>query len=113
MNKLNFKEILNLHMGENDARAATIGDYFILLLLNLWEEGESFSGKRPFGNSGWEYELYKPLLKAGVIEGSIDECGDVEGVDIKAAWHIVNSTLQCWCTHNRGQSYGAVNKKHI
>ncbi len=32
----------------------TIRDYFLRLVEQLWMEGEGFSGKRPFGNSGWE-----------------------------------------------------------
>lgn len=49
----------------------TIRDYFKALLDRLWEQGEGFSGKRPFGNSGWEYDLQRPLVMAGVIAGTI------------------------------------------
>ncbi len=35
-------------------------------------EGEGFSGKRPFGNSCWESDLYWPLAKADVIEGGTE-----------------------------------------
>ena len=45
-------------MGKNDIGAKTIGEYFEKLLLTLWDEQEDFSGKRPFGNSGWEYDVY-------------------------------------------------------
>jgi len=53
--------ILSIEMVDNDANADTIRDYLKVLLSTLWEEGESFSGKRPFGNSGWEYELLDTL----------------------------------------------------
>jgi hypothetical protein len=43
----------------------TVRDYLKGLLQNLWIEGEGFSGKRPFGNSGWEYDLYQPLIAVG------------------------------------------------
>lgn len=55
----------------------TVRDYLRVLLTTLWSEQEEFSGKRPFGNSGWEYDLYAPLIKAGHIEGSLDEDGYV------------------------------------
>lgn len=49
----------------------TIRSYFKLLLSTLMAEGESFSGKRPFGNSGWEGNLELPLVKAGCIGGTV------------------------------------------
>ena len=33
----------------------------------VWEDRECFNGKRPFGNSGWEEDLYT-LVKAGYVE---------------------------------------------
>lgn len=53
----------------------TIRDYLRELLETLWAEGAGFSGKRPFGNSGWEHDLYKPLVQHGFIEGQLDEEG--------------------------------------
>lgn len=49
----------------------TIRGYFKAMLDKLWEQGEGFSGKRPFGNSGWEADLQRPLVLAGVIDGTI------------------------------------------
>jgi hypothetical protein len=57
----------------NDASAATIRDYLITLLSDLWRDGEGFDSKRPFGNSCWESDLYVPLVKAGIVPGEIDE----------------------------------------
>jgi hypothetical protein len=59
--------ISEIKLEENDAGASTIGEYLGTLLLTLWQEGESFNGKRPFGNSGWEYDVYRGLIKAGVV----------------------------------------------
>lgn len=50
----------------------TVREYMIELLSVLWEEEEGFSGKRPFGNSGWQAEVYIALIQAGVIEGNVD-----------------------------------------
>jgi hypothetical protein len=46
----------------------TIKDYLIVLLSELWIQREGFSGKRPLGESGWEYDLYVPLARAGLIK---------------------------------------------
>ena len=64
--------VLDLPMGDNDANAATVRGYLKALLTKLWEEGEGFSGKRPFGNSGWERDLHFPLVKAGRVAGEIE-----------------------------------------
>lgn len=72
MPKFNSAEILNLKMQANDAGASTIREYLGALLSAVWSEGESFSGKRPFGNSGWEYELYAALVTAGALKGDED-----------------------------------------
>lgn len=74
------EEILDLPMEENDAGAATIRDYLKALLRVLWREGESFGGKRPFGNSGWEWELYKTLAANCVIDVLFDDYGDMEEI---------------------------------
>ena len=47
----------------------TVREYLHKLLETLWIEGEGFSSKRPFGNSGWENDLIIPLVKAGFVEG--------------------------------------------
>jgi hypothetical protein len=85
MSKFDGKAILAIEFecDELDGRV-TIGGYLIKLLETLWEEGEGFSGKRPFGNSGWERDLYKPLIAAGVIRGELDEDGYIERVDDSA-----------------------------
>ncbi len=83
-------EILKLKIGDCDAgEGLTIADYFKKLLITMWREGESFSGKRPFGNSGWEYDVYKPLIVAGVVEGSLDEYGFVETLDEPKAVELI------------------------
>lgn len=79
--KYDGAKILALPMDPNDAEAETVGTYLIALLRRVWDEGESFSGKRPFGNSGWDYDLAKPLISAGVIRGELDTDGYVEKCD--------------------------------
>jgi hypothetical protein len=71
-------DIFDLPMEDNDAGADTIGQYFKLLAIEVWREGEGFSGKRPFGNSCWESDVYRALAKSGVIESTTDQWGDIE-----------------------------------
>ncbi len=71
-------DVLDIPLGENDANAATIRDYLKALLRKLWEEEEGFSGKRPFGNSGWAYDFDDALARAGKVSGTQDEDGRYE-----------------------------------
>lgn len=64
------KEILELKFESTDlGREITIKDFFKELLITLFKKGEGFSGKRPFGNSGWDYDLCVCLAQNGVIDG--------------------------------------------
>jgi hypothetical protein len=76
--------VLHLPMGDNDANAATVGEYLGLLLSTLWLEKEGFSGKRPFGNSSWDMDVYIALSKAGLCELELDEDGYVESFSHEA-----------------------------
>lgn len=88
-------EVLAIPMKpSNDAEAGTVKEYLIKLLLELWEKGEGFSGKRPFGNSGWEYELYLPLLTAGAVAGKLDEEGYIQEVDTDAANTLIFDAIE-------------------
>lgn len=88
-------EVLSIQMQpENDAEASTIKEYLIKLLTELWEKGEGFSGKRPFGNSGWEYELYLPLVKAGAVNGKLDSEGYIQEVDTDAANTLIFDAIE-------------------
>lgn len=59
------EEILDLPMAENDSGADTIRGYLKALLHKLWDEDEGFSGKRPFGNSGWYRDLIDTVDESG------------------------------------------------
>lgn len=91
----NPAEILALPMPQpNDAIAATIGDYLVNLLALLWAEGECFSGKRPFGNSGWDWDLYPPLIAAGLVSGELDEDGYIDTVDEPGADALIVAAIE-------------------
>lgn len=83
------KEILDLPMQQpNDAKAETVRQYLAKLLTKVVDEGECFSGKRPFGNSGWEHQLHFPLVQAGLVEGQIED-GYLEDHDDAKAHKLI------------------------
>lgn len=90
-------ELLGLKIQTNDFDEITVAEFFAKLLQALWHEGEGFSGKRPFGNSGWEYDLARAIGVAGgfpvVNVGSNDEPEwDLEDED--AAMKAIASLLR-------------------
>jgi len=67
----------------------TVKEWLQELLCIVWMEKDEFSGKRAFGNSSWEYELYDVLVKHRIIIGILDEDGFVEDCDDKLANKII------------------------
>lgn len=86
--------VLDLPMQANDADAATVRDYMKALLLTLLAEGEGFSGKRPFGNSGWDWDMHIPLVKAGLVRGTIDDDGYIEEHDSEKADEMIVAAVR-------------------
>lgn len=91
---LDGRRILDLPMEDNDTGAKTVREYLKELLSQVWGEREGFSGKRPFGNSGWEGELEAALVSAGAVDGVLDEDGYLESVDEQAAYEAINSAIE-------------------
>lgn len=68
------RQILDLAMlPDNDAGAATVRDYLVALTSEVWDRVDAFNGKRPFGNSGWVWDLYGALVQGGATPGRMDE----------------------------------------
>ena len=87
--------ILNVEMNfQNDANAKDIRSYLKALLYTLWNEGEGFSGKRPFGDSGWDYELYKALIINGNVNGKLDSDGYIDTVDKTEADKLIFKAIE-------------------
>lgn len=75
-------EVLAVPLGnETDSGATDIRGYLKALLATLYRDGEDFSGKRPFGNSGWRYDLYIALGLAGMIDVTFDEDGYIDTLE--------------------------------
>lgn len=85
--KNNMKELpieaLDVKIDDEDFKG-TIREFFKELAIMVWTEGEGFNGKRPFGNSGWSYMVYKPLIKEGMLKGELDEYGYLQDYDPNA-----------------------------
>jgi len=84
MTEVTMEQVLDCPMSENDADAKTVRDYLGKLLLTVWIDGEDFDGKRPFGNSSWELEVYAALAENALIEASKDEWNDWDYNDAHA-----------------------------
>ena len=82
-------------MRANDAGADTVRDYLLTLLGGVWTEQEGFNGKRPFGTSGWECDLFEPLADAGLIAATYDEEGfiDYASIDEPAARKLIDAAI--------------------
>ncbi len=75
----------------------SVREYLRMLLMGVWDEGECFNGKRPFGNSGWESDIYDPLVKAGFIDGTINQHGYAVLDDKKRAHAFVQDLILAMC----------------
>lgn len=94
LTKYDGKAVLAVMVEQSDLEGAmTVRQYLGALLSTLWEEGERFGGKRPFGNSGWEYDLYRPLVKAGIIEGQLDDDGDILDVNSGQGYDAIQAAI--------------------
>jgi hypothetical protein len=99
MNKfthMELNEILALPVMRRDLdEEISIRQYLYDLMSTLWTETDGFDGKRPFGNSGWDYEVYASLIKHGLIPGSLDEDGYIEKMDeVEANNFVINNILK-------------------
>lgn len=81
---------LDLEIYSDDLnQSLTLREYFKKLLTQLWIDEESFNGKRPFGNSGWQYDVYTALIKHGLIEGKLDSDGYIDELDEYVAQQFI------------------------
>lgn len=87
------REVLDLTLDDNDSGETTVRGYLIKLLAMVWEDGEGFNGKRPFGNSGWQSDFDKAFIKAGWVTGRLDEDGWVDEVDDEQVDALIASAI--------------------
>ena len=87
---------LDVKFQSDDLGEITFREYFHKLLQTLWYEDEGFSGKRPFGNSGWSWDLIRGLVANGLVEGSFDEFGDVD-LNVVGATNLIETMISVMC----------------
>ena len=69
--KMRVDQVLDLKIKDSVlGESVSIRKYLKSILVELIEQGESFSGKRPFGDSDWLNDLYGPLADVGLIDRS-------------------------------------------
>lgn len=87
-----IQQAANLEFESSDLNETlTVEAWLRRLLTTLLEEEESFSGKRPFGNSGWKSEVEAVFIKADLIAGKLDSQGYVDDSDSVAADAILTA----------------------
>jgi hypothetical protein len=87
-------QVLAVAMDDDDSGATTIRGYLVGLAAAVWNEGECFSGKRPFGNSGWHWDVYAALVKEGLITGTFDEYDGLDDADTDKGNELIAAALQ-------------------
>ena len=91
-----YDDVLNCRI-QNDGR--TLREYLTDLLLTVWQEGECFSGKRPFGNSGWQSDVYHSLGKAEYVDGTWNNYDGFEEFepDVNQADRLIAEVIRYMC----------------
>lgn len=69
------RRILGLPMGERWLPGDTVRDYLGDLLAAFWAGQDVDQKYGMTGSSDWQYDLYEPLLRAGLIPGWVDGHG--------------------------------------
>jgi len=79
----------------NDLRRdITVRDFFKQLMLVLFAKSDDFSGKRPFGNSGWTHDLEKTAVMNDFVQGVIDSDGYVQNIHSEAFDDLMFETIK-------------------
>lgn len=93
---MELQQILDLPVFRSDldeGESVTIRECLFDILKMVLEETECFDDKRPWGYSGWVYDLYAPLIKHNLIPGKLDEDGYIENVDEEKAIKFVTEKI--------------------
>ena len=86
--------VLKFEYGRWDLDLCTIRHYLVELAKQCWIEEECFGGKRPFGNSGWKWDVYGALAEGGFITGTKDEDGNWDDMDRVAGDAIIAACFE-------------------
>ena len=89
-----LKKALEVRFDSDAGDNITVRDYLFELLDTLWFEEEGFNGKRPYVNSGWQYDVYHALAKAGFIASTTNRWGDTVIADEGTAGDYVRELIK-------------------
>jgi hypothetical protein len=89
-----INKVLNHTFDGWDLGECTIRSYLVNLGWSVWVEGEGFSGKRPFGNSGWKWDVYAALADGDFISYETDEDGYMYKCDEPHGNAIINACFE-------------------
>jgi hypothetical protein len=92
MSEVNIESVLEYEFESTDLGKCTIEHYLMALARQCWIKEEGFSGKRPFGNSGWKTDIYAALADGGFIKGEKED-GDYFSLDTVRGNEII---LECF-----------------
>jgi hypothetical protein len=78
-----YEKILSLSVYFNDEEneEVTIRDYLYKIMHSLWRNPEAFKSVAPFGVYDWQHDFYITLIDNGVVNGALEENGDVLDID--------------------------------
>jgi hypothetical protein len=66
---------------DRDNSIMSIREYLYELFSDLFHQGEDFNSKRPWGNSGWQFDVYTALIREGILPGMLDSEGFLNNCD--------------------------------
>lgn len=72
--------VLDAPIDDENSGARTLRGYFVALARSAWLD-DNFSGKRPFGYSSWHFDVYAALIRAGLVDGRLDNDGFVDQIE--------------------------------
>lgn len=85
------QEVLDLALPPNDSEASTVRGYLITLLSVIWTDGGDL---KPFGNSGWQNDIYIPMVRAGWISGEFIDDYYVKKIDHVAGDALIGTAIR-------------------
>lgn len=90
-------KLLDFRFNDGDLGDVSLREYFQELLIRIWDEGEDFRGKRPFGSSGWAWDLRRAVILAGAVPGVVENGTVVQLDDVDAADRIIRGLMFEMC----------------
>ena len=92
-----YEQALALRFSSDAGECLTLRAYLGELLSCVWSQRESFSGKRPWGNSVWQRDVYKEMVLAKLLPGMVGADGYLETIDEDEARDFLLGCIAYMC----------------